>query len=262
MTSHDRQANRMALKRIFKRHFAVMSESVGDLNVLHRPLEKASVRPQDPVTGTSNCRLGPWSLGQRRHLGLDDRLPLSWKRVLWLTCTPPHPGYTRDGYCRSHPGDGGKHTLAAVLTPAFLDFSKSRGNDLSTPRPAYGFPGLKDGCRWCLCVEVRITASRPVALVRCRSLTEKLTRDVSSHLVCSAGRRLSWLEASSATISCPRWSLARRTYVRASLRSLSDLPLTLSVVCPQIDALKTVPLADMQRFAQHEPPTGRPAPQR
>jgi uncharacterized protein (DUF2237 family) len=87
---------------------------------------------------------------------------------------PGAPGYTRDGFCRSHPGDGGKHTLAAVLTPAFLDFSKTRGNDLSTPRPAYGFPGLKDGCRWCLCVEVRLHRPWPARLQSSSSADDHL----------------------------------------------------------------------------------------
>ncbi|CED84849.1 Protein of unknown function DUF2237 [Phaffia rhodozyma] len=63
----------------------------------------------------------------------------------------PVSGWFRDGFCRSDPKDYGKHTVAGILTPAFLEFSKSRGNDLSTPRP--GFPGLTGGCRWCLCVE-------------------------------------------------------------------------------------------------------------
>ena len=49
------------------------------------------------------------------------------------------------------PADVGSHTVCAIVTDAFLDFSKSRGNDLSTPLPEYGFPGLKDGDRWCLC---------------------------------------------------------------------------------------------------------------
>ncbi|KAL7423981.1 hypothetical protein Q5752_001566 [Cryptotrichosporon argae] len=63
-----------------------------------------------------------------------------------------HPtGYFRDGVCWGAGQDAGRHYIGGVVTQEFLDFSKQRGNDLVTPRP--GFPGLKDGCRWCLCVE-------------------------------------------------------------------------------------------------------------
>ena len=68
-------------------------------------------------------------------------------------CFEPKTGYYRDGYCRTGADDLGKHTVCAVMTDAFLAFSKSQGNDLSTPRPEYEFPGLQDGDKWCLCVE-------------------------------------------------------------------------------------------------------------
>ena len=61
----------------------------------------------------------------------------------------PMTGFTRSGSCETGPSDAGSHTVCAVVTDAFLRFSKGRGNDLMTPRP--GFPGLKDGDRWCLC---------------------------------------------------------------------------------------------------------------
>ena len=61
----------------------------------------------------------------------------------------PMTGYTRNGSCETGPGDVGSHTVCAVVTEAFLDFSKARGNDLVTPRE--GFPGLSPGDRWCLC---------------------------------------------------------------------------------------------------------------
>ena len=67
-------------------------------------------------------------------------------------CTNPVTGYFRDGYCRTGHGDHGLHTVCAKVTAEFLDFSKQRGNDLSTPRPEYDFPGLKPGDLWCLCV--------------------------------------------------------------------------------------------------------------
>ena len=63
----------------------------------------------------------------------------------------PMTGFYRDGCCNSGREDIGSHTVCVVMTSAFLDFSKSRGNDLSTPMPEFGFPGLKPGDRWCLC---------------------------------------------------------------------------------------------------------------
>ncbi|MCC6775903.1 MAG: DUF2237 domain-containing protein [Hyphomicrobiales bacterium] len=63
----------------------------------------------------------------------------------------PMTGFFRDGCCNTGPEDVGSHTVCAVMTAAFLAFSKSRGNDLSTPMPEFGFPGLKPGDRWCLC---------------------------------------------------------------------------------------------------------------
>ncbi|GAA0780522.1 DUF2237 domain-containing protein [Roseibium denhamense] len=66
-------------------------------------------------------------------------------------CTDPMTGFLRDGFCRTHDQDRGPHVICAVVTDAFLAFTRSRGNDLSTPIPAYAFPGLKDGDGWCLC---------------------------------------------------------------------------------------------------------------
>jgi uncharacterized protein len=63
----------------------------------------------------------------------------------------PMTGFYRDGCCNTGREDVGSHTVCAVMTSAFLEFSKSRGNDLSTPAPEFGFPGLKAGDRWCLC---------------------------------------------------------------------------------------------------------------
>tara|TARA_B100001123_G_C14734157_1_gene798124 strand:- start:32 stop:475 length:444 start_codon:yes stop_codon:yes gene_type:complete len=65
--------------------------------------------------------------------------------------TAPLTGYYRDGCCNTGPGDMGVHTVCAVVTEQFLEFSKSVGNDLSTPNPQAGFEGLKDGDSWCLC---------------------------------------------------------------------------------------------------------------
>ena len=63
----------------------------------------------------------------------------------------PKTGFLRDGCCNTSPEDVGSHTVCAVMTTEFLEFSKSRGNDLSTPMPQFGFPGLRPGDRWCLC---------------------------------------------------------------------------------------------------------------
>lgn len=72
---------------------------------------------------------------------------------LMVCSMDPVTGFYRDGCCRTGPDDVGLHTLCARVTDAFLAFSVSMGNDLVTPRPEWGFPGLKDGDRWCLCVE-------------------------------------------------------------------------------------------------------------
>ena len=63
----------------------------------------------------------------------------------------PPTGYYRDGCCTTGPTDFGRHVVCSVVTQAFLDFTRSRGNDLETPRPEYKFAGLKPGSRWCLC---------------------------------------------------------------------------------------------------------------
>jgi len=65
----------------------------------------------------------------------------------------PTTGFYRSGCCETGPEDVGVHTVCVEVTEEFLAFSKARGNDLSTPRPEYGFPGLNPGDRWCLCAE-------------------------------------------------------------------------------------------------------------
>jgi uncharacterized protein (DUF2237 family) len=63
----------------------------------------------------------------------------------------PLTGFTRRGACETGPQDSGSHTVCARMTREFLELSLARGNDLVTPQPEYGFPGLKPGDRWCLC---------------------------------------------------------------------------------------------------------------
>jgi len=65
--------------------------------------------------------------------------------------TDPLTGFYRTGCCDTGAEDVGRHTVCAVMTADFLAFSKAQGNDLSTPRPEFGFAGLKPGDRWCLC---------------------------------------------------------------------------------------------------------------
>jgi uncharacterized protein (DUF2237 family) len=69
-----------------------------------------------------------------------------------ISCSErPLTGFYRSGCCHTGPEDVGLHTVCVEVTAEFLAFSKARGNDLSTPRPEFGFPGLEPGDRWCLC---------------------------------------------------------------------------------------------------------------
>lgn len=66
-------------------------------------------------------------------------------------CTAPMTGFFRDGFCRTCEEDLGRHVVCAVMTDAFLEYSAAQGNDLTTPRPQFDFPGLSVGDRWCVC---------------------------------------------------------------------------------------------------------------
>ena len=80
----------------------------------------------------------------------------------------PMTGFYRDGCCNTGEEDAGSHTVCAVMTAEFLAFSTSRGNDLSTPVPEFGFPGLKPGDRWCLCAprwQEALAANKPPRVV-------------------------------------------------------------------------------------------------
>lgn len=70
---------------------------------------------------------------------------------LVVCSSEPLTGWTRSGCCETGPDDVGVHVVCAEVTEEFLRFSRSRGNDLSTPRPEHGFAGLQPGDRWCLC---------------------------------------------------------------------------------------------------------------
>jgi len=106
----------------------------------------------------------------------DSDRPSSARNVLGgpleCCCTEPRTGFYRDGYCHTGPLDAGSHTVCAVMTAPFLDFSRRRGNDLTTPRPEHQFPGLTAGDRWCLCVSrwkeaLAAGCAPPVLLTAC-----------------------------------------------------------------------------------------------
>jgi uncharacterized protein (DUF2237 family) len=85
-----------------------------------------------------------------RTVEIDDSVNVLGER-LEPCSTDPMTGFFRNGCCDTSEADHGSHTVCAVMTAEFLAFSKARGNDLSTPRPEFGFQGLKPGDRWCLC---------------------------------------------------------------------------------------------------------------
>jgi uncharacterized protein (DUF2237 family) len=66
-------------------------------------------------------------------------------------CADPATGFFRDGYCHTGPQDVGSHTVCAQVSEEFLTYTLQTGNDLTTPRPEYQFPGLRPGDRWCVC---------------------------------------------------------------------------------------------------------------
>ena len=83
------------------------------------------------------------------------KTPMTAKNILGKpleSCSKdPLTGFFRDGFCNTSEDDHGTHVVCAVVTDQFLTYTKSQGNDLSTPNPLYRFPGLKAGDRWCLC---------------------------------------------------------------------------------------------------------------
>ncbi|HBU13443.1 MAG: hypothetical protein A2092_18675 [Rhodobacteraceae bacterium GWE1_64_9] len=82
--------------------------------------------------------------------------------------TAPMTGFWRDGCCDTGPADRGRHTVCAEMTAEFLAMSKYLGNDLSTPRPEYGFAGLNPGDQWCLCAARFLQAHEEGAAPRIR----------------------------------------------------------------------------------------------
>ena len=107
-------------------------------------------------------------------------------------CSSPVTGFYRNGLCETGPGDMGVHVVCARMTRQFLQFSKSRGNDLSTPNPDIDFPGLQAGDCWCLCAarwqeaheagmapEVRLASTHMSALEFC-SLDDLIAKAIDA----------------------------------------------------------------------------------
>tara|TARA_R110002074_G_scaffold29347_12_gene84144 strand:- start:1274 stop:1663 length:390 start_codon:yes stop_codon:yes gene_type:complete len=93
--------------------------------------------------------------------------------------TDPVTGFFRNGCCDTGPADHGAHTVCAVMTAEFLALSKYLGNDLSTPRPEFGFAGLKPGDQWCLCAARFLQAHDEGAAPRVRlAATHQKTLDI------------------------------------------------------------------------------------
>ena len=108
------------------------------------------------VNGPVTIRFSPLArLAMRQDFGGRGRGPAQPRNVfggkLEECSIKPMTGFFRNGCCDTSEQDVGSHTVCVVMTDEFLKFSKVRGNDLSTPMPDYGFPGLKAGDRWCLC---------------------------------------------------------------------------------------------------------------
>ena len=99
--------------------------------------------------------------------------------------TNPKTGYYRDGCCNTGPKDSGIHTVCAIVTEEFLNYSRLQGNDLITSRPELNFPGLKPGDAWCLCAtrfeESRLAGCAPK--VRLTATNEKTLKIVSLEIL-------------------------------------------------------------------------------
>lgn len=108
-----------------------------------------------------------------------------------LACSmAPLTGWTRSGCCETDAADRGSHTVCAVMTAEFLEFSRERGNDLITPRPEYSFPGLRPGDRWCLCAarwqEAFVAGVAPkvvLAATHRRALDIVALKDLRTHAI-------------------------------------------------------------------------------
>ena len=90
-----------------------------------------------------------------------DKVPQNvFGKALIHCCYQPMTGYLRDGYCNTIAQDTGTHVVCAIVTEEFLAFTKTKGNDLSTPVPHWRFPGLQAGDKWCLCISRWLEAEK------------------------------------------------------------------------------------------------------
>ena len=110
--------------------------------------------------------------------------------VLQTCCADPVTGFYRDGKCNTGPDDHGQHTVCVIVNDEFLRHQASIGNDLITPRPEYGFPGLKAGDGWCVCVEPwkRSFEAGVMATVRLEATHEKALEVVSLEMLIKSSR--------------------------------------------------------------------------
>ena len=110
--------------------------------------------------------------------------------VLQTCCTDPLTGFYRDGKCNSGPEDFGQHTVCVVVNDEFLRHQASIGNDLITPRPEFGFPGLKSGNAWCVCVEPwkKSYEAGVLAQVRLEATHEKALEVVTLEMLLKSAR--------------------------------------------------------------------------
>ena len=102
---------------------------------------KPVVKENCVIVTNKNPKIKPMEISQKNVLGTD----------LKLASIDPITGFFRTGFCATDQNDRGVHVVAAVVTDEFLKYSLSKGNDLISPYPASGFPGLKAGNVWCLC---------------------------------------------------------------------------------------------------------------
>jgi uncharacterized protein (DUF2237 family) len=110
--------------------------------------------------------------------------------VLQTCCTNPLTGFYRDGKCNSGPEDVGLHTVCVLVNDEFLRHQAAIGNDLITPRPEFGFPGLKPGDAWCVCVEPwkKSFEAGVIAPVRLEATHERALEVVSLEMLLKCAR--------------------------------------------------------------------------
>ena len=105
--------------------------------------------------------------------------------------TEPLTGFYRDGYCRTGSNDRGIHVVCAEVTETFLEYTKSKGNDLSSAAPLYGFPGLKPGDKWCLCAarwsEAKQAGAAPSVILNATSEQSLNTINLSEFQMVNSG---------------------------------------------------------------------------